>query len=171
MSSISPCTTSHGQGGGSTPANSRRPTGGAIEIICFTGRWRAPCSATQLPKEKPASHSASFGRTLRTQSVTASRSSVSPRPWSKLPCDWPTPRKLKRTAARPSSLSARAAMVTTLLCSVPPSGGLGWQTTATPARSWPGSGRSTISSSWPAGPGISRGPDSLGKSGSAFMPG
>ena len=69
-------------GGAIAAEKSQRPTGGAIEIICFTGRCRAASRATYEPNEKPASHSASFGRLRPTHSATASRSSVSPRPSS-----------------------------------------------------------------------------------------
>jgi hypothetical protein len=78
------------------------------------------------------------------------------------------PRKLKRTVVAPSWRKARADMVTTLLCMVPPSVGSGWQSTTTSGRgAAPPSGYSTTASIAPAGP-WSR---SVGASGSAAASG
>src|SRR3546814_1938641 len=61
---------------------------------------------------------------------------------------------------------ARAAIVTTLLCIVPPSVGSGWQTMPTRGSgATSSSGRSTCSSSAPAGPAMATGPDASGSGG------
>src|SRR5690606_8372915 len=105
-----------------------------------------------------------------TQAATACRSSTSPRPSSNVPSDSPVPRKLKRTVVAPSSRIARAAIVTTLLCIVPPSVGSGWQTMPTSgSAATSSSGRSTCSSSAPAGPAMVTGPEASGNGGSVRL--
>src|SRR5579864_1638966 len=60
----------------------------------------ATCVCTNEPNENPASAIGSDSpKRPRASASTASASSVSPTPSSKAPADWPTPRKLKRTAA------------------------------------------------------------------------
>ena len=89
----------------------------------------------------------------RIAATTASASSTSPRPSSHVPSERPMPRKLKRTLVQPSCRKVRASICTTLLSSVPPNCGCGWQTTATPRGAV--SGRSMAHSMRPAGPAMS----------------
>src|ERR1700694_3352966 len=64
------------------------------------------------------------------QSRAARTSSTSPMPFACSPSLRPVPRKLKRSTGNPKLLSAFMAWKTTLLWSVPPKSGCGWQTTA-----------------------------------------
>ena len=130
-----------------TSAPAARP-GSAASAAGGARPWPRPMSRR---KSRPATRHRP-GRARWTHAATASRSCISPSPSSKTPSDAPTPRKLKRTVARPSSRSARSSMVTTLLCMVPPCSGCGWQTMATPARACSGAGGSVAASMRPAGP-------------------
>ncbi len=145
---------------------SQRPAGGAIEISTCGWSEQAARNATYAPKLKPPNHKVWPGCCARTHSATARRSSCSPTPWSNAPAELPTLRKLKRTTVMPSSRSARAAMVTTLLCMLPPSVESGWQKMAvTACAATSGSGRSTATSSGPTGPSKVNAADSVGNEG------
>jgi hypothetical protein len=81
------------------------------------------------------------------------QSSDSPMPSSKLPADAPAPRKLNRTVLAPHSRSARAVIVTTLLCIVPPRSATDGRRSPPRLRRGVGLGPSTADSRSPTGPG------------------
>jgi hypothetical protein len=118
------------------------------------GRRCAASTATKPPNEKPARRNGRGANSAwaRHALSTARASSTSPRPSSHAPSEAPMPRKLKRTLAQPSSRQERAIVCTTLLSSVPPNCGCGWQTSARPRGG--AAGRSTAHSIAPAGPAI-----------------
>ena len=115
-SSASPCTTSHGQLGAemSRTDPKLRPSAGATVISCdgadaTRGAGAQRDHATEGKSGQPQrAHPASAVAQMRR---SASASSVSPLPSSKVPSLAPTPRKLKRRLGMPSVVRARASVV------------------------------------------------------------
>src|ERR1700749_4297328 len=95
-------------GQGARKEKSEGLAGGAIEIKpSISGRRISSCMPIQEPNENPAIQQArASGFTVCAQSSAAAASDNSPEPWSKAPCERPTPRKLKRSTEKPRSAKA-----------------------------------------------------------------
>ena len=128
-------------------------TGAPIPIRRLTRASSHPTrNPTQHPKLKPATTSGTSEKWPARKSTAARTSSRSPWPRSCFPSLSPVPRKLNRNTAPPHASNAFAAGYTTLLCSVPPNRGCGWQTTAANRGRAPCAGVHKTASSFPAGP-------------------
>src|SRR5579863_5761411 len=91
------------EGQGARNVKSLRLAGGAIEMKpSISGRRIRSCMPIQAPKENPPTQQLeALGLKDCTQSSAAAASDSSPWPLSNLPCDRPTPRKLKRRVENP----------------------------------------------------------------------
>src|SRR5688572_9872366 len=102
-SSRSPCVIRPAAGQGERKEKSYRLAGGETATNpSISGRRISSCSAIQAPKEKPLIQqvmASGFCNCSQSSAVAASVSS--PTPSSYLPCDLPTPRKLKRNTEKP----------------------------------------------------------------------
>ena len=85
--------------------------------------------ATSAPNDQPATTNVSSGARSASTSTAASMSRCSLCPWSWVPSEPSTPRKLKRNAARPASGSNRNSSLVTNERMVPPWAGCGCAST------------------------------------------
>src|SRR5208283_4251210 len=92
-------------GHGARKLKSKRLAGGAMEIKpSISGRRMRSCMPIHEPKDTPAIQQArASGLIDCAQSSAEAASDSSPWPWSKVPCERPTPRKLKRSTEKPRS--------------------------------------------------------------------
>ena len=123
-------------GQGARKLKSYMLAGGAIEMKPRTsGRRISSCMPIHAPKEKPAIQvCVASGWIDCTQSSAEAASDSSPMPLSNSPWLLPTPRKLKRSVAKPRRTKVWYRLWTMRLFIVPPACGCGWRISATGAR-------------------------------------